>query len=57
MMTLIGRQECRERRCEMTVLAVILTVFLVAMIVDRVMLTDRVHELEMKLRDEHYKED
>lgn len=42
---------------EMTALAVILAVFLVAMIVDRVMLTDRVHELEMKLRNEHYKED
>lgn len=40
----------------MTALAVILAVFLVAMIVDRVMLTDRVHKLEMKLRNEHYKE-
>lgn len=42
---------------EMTALSVTLVVFLVAMIVDRVMLTDRVHELEMKLRNEHYKED
>lgn len=41
---------------EMTALAVILAVFLVALIVDRIMLTDRVHELEMKLRNEHYKE-
>lgn len=39
----------------MAALAVVLAVFLVAMIVDRVMLTDRVHELEMKLRNEHYR--
>ena len=41
----------------MAALVVILAVFLIAMIVDRVMLTDHVHELEMKLRHEHYKED
>lgn len=41
----------------MTALVVILAIFLIAMIVDRVMLTDRVHELEMKLRNEHYKEE
>ena len=41
----------------MAALTVILAVFLIAMIVDRVMLTDRVHELEMKLRHESYKED
>ena len=38
----------------MTALVVILAVFLIAMIVDRVMLTDRVHELEMRLRNENY---
>ena len=41
----------------MAALVVILAIFLIAMIVDRVMLTDRVHELEMKLRNEHYKEE
>ena len=41
----------------MEALTVILAVFLIAMIVDRVMLTDRVHELEMKLRNEHYKKE
>ena len=41
----------------MAALVVILAVFLVALIVDRVMLTDRVHELEMKLRHEHYKKE
>ena len=40
----------------MGALTVILAVFLIAMIVDRVMLTDRVQKLEMKLRNEHYKE-
>lgn len=41
----------------MTTLNVILAVFLVALIVDRVLLSERVHKLEMKLRNEHYKED
>lgn len=40
---------------EMTALNVILAVFLVALIVDRVLLSERVHKLEMKLRNEHYK--
>ena len=41
----------------MAALNVILTTFLIAMIVDRVMLTDRVHKLEMRLRNEHYKKE
>lgn len=41
----------------MAALTVILAVFLIAMIVDRVLLSERVHKLEMKLRNENYKED
>ena len=40
----------------MAALVVILAAFLIAMIVDRVMLTERCHNLEMRLRHEHYKE-
>lgn len=42
---------------EMTALAVVLMVFIIALVVDRVVLSERVHKLEMKLRNEHYKED
>ena len=47
---------------EMTALNVILAVslvalFLVALFVDRVLLSERVHKLEMKLRNEHYKKE
>lgn len=41
----------------MAALTVILAVFLVALIVDRVLLSERVHKLEMKLRNEHYKKE
>ena len=41
----------------MAALNVILTVFLIAMIVDQVVLTDRVHKLEMRLRHDHYKKE
>ena len=41
----------------MAALVVILAVFLIAMIIDRVMITDHVHELEMRLRHEHYKKE
>ena len=41
----------------MAALTVILAVFLVALIVDRVLLSERVHHLEMKLRNEHYKKE
>lgn len=41
----------------MGALVVILAVFLITMIVDRVTLTDRVHELEMRLRHENYKKE
>ena len=41
----------------MGALVVILAAFLIAMIVDRVVLTDRVHKLEMRLRHEHYKKE
>ena len=41
----------------MAALVVILAVFLIAMIIDRVLLSERVHKLEMKLRNESYKED
>ena len=41
----------------MGALVVILAAFPIAMIVDRVMLTDRVHKLEMRLRNEHYKKE
>ncbi|WP_421022323.1 hypothetical protein [Limosilactobacillus fermentum] len=41
----------------MAALAVILTIFIIALIVDRITLSERVHKLEMKLRNEHYKED
>ncbi|WP_262336684.1 hypothetical protein [Limosilactobacillus fermentum] len=40
----------------MAALAVILTTFIIALVVDRVTLSERVHKLEMKLRNEHYKE-
>lgn len=40
----------------MAALAVILTAFIIALVVDRVTLSERVHKLEMKLRNEHYKE-
>ena len=39
----------------MTALAVILMVFIITLVVDRVVLSERVHKLEMKLRNEHYK--
>ena len=41
----------------MGALVVILAAFLIAMIVDRVVLTDRVHKLEMRMRNEHYKKE
>ena len=41
----------------MAALTVILAVFLIAMIVDRVLLSERVHKLEMELRNEHYKKE
>ena len=41
----------------MAALTVILAVFLIAMIVDRVLLSERVHKLEMRLRHEHYKKE
>ncbi len=41
----------------MTALAVILMVFIIALVVDRVTLSERVHRLELKLRNEHYKGD
>ena len=40
----------------MAALVVILTVFVAALVVDRVALSERVHKLEMQLRSEHYKE-
>ncbi|WP_187348104.1 hypothetical protein [Limosilactobacillus fermentum] len=41
----------------MTALNVILAVFMVALIVDQMLLSERVHRLEMKLRNEHYREE
>ncbi|EQC59880.1 hypothetical protein [Limosilactobacillus fermentum] len=41
----------------MAALAVILAVFLIALVVNNVLLTERCHRLEIKLRNEHYKED
>ena len=41
----------------MVALTVILMVFIIALVVDRVALSERVHKLEMQLRNEHYKED
>ena len=41
----------------MGLLLVIMAVFLIALVVNNVLLTDRVHELEMKLRNEHYKKE
>lgn len=38
-------------------LLVIMAVFLIALAVNNVLLTDRVHELEMKLRHESYKKE
>lgn len=40
----------------MAALAVILMVFIIALVVDRVTLSERIHRLELKLRNEHYKE-
>ena len=37
-------------------LLVIMAVFLIALVVNNVLLTERCHRLEMKLRHEHYKE-
>ena len=42
---------------EMGPLLVIMAVFLIALVVNNVLLTERCHRLEMKLRNEHYKED
>ncbi|MEK1416261.1 hypothetical protein HCZ92_01895 [Limosilactobacillus fermentum] len=41
----------------MGLLMVIMAVFLIALVVNNILLTDRVHELEMKLRNEHYREE
>ncbi|MEE6670003.1 hypothetical protein PS385_00450 [Limosilactobacillus fermentum] len=41
----------------MGLLLVIMVVFLIALVVNNVLLTDRVHGLEMKLRNEHYKKE
>lgn len=41
----------------MGALVVILAAFLIAMIVDRVLLSERVHKLEMRLRNENYKKE
>ena len=38
-------------------LLVIIVIFLVALVVNNVLLTERCHHLEMKLRNEHYKGD
>ena len=40
----------------MGLLLIIMSVLSIDMVVNNVLLTDRVHELEMKLRSEHYKE-
>lgn len=41
----------------MRLLLVIMAVFLIALVVNNVLLTERCHRLEMKLRNEHYKEE
>lgn len=38
-------------------LLVIMAVFLIALVVNSVLLTERCHRLKMELRNEHYKED
>ena len=42
---------------EMAALVVILTVFIIALVVDRVALSERVRKLEMRLRHENYKKE
>lgn len=42
---------------QMGPLLVIMAVFLIALVVNNVLLTERCHRMEMKLRNEHYKED
>ena len=37
-------------------LLVIMAVFLIALVVNNVLLTERCHRLELRLRHEHYKE-
>ncbi|WP_260239624.1 hypothetical protein [Limosilactobacillus fermentum] len=39
----------------MTALAVILAVYSIELVFNNVLLTERCHRLEMKLRNEHYK--
>lgn len=41
----------------MASLVVILTAFIIALVVDRVDLSERIHKLEMELRNGHYKKE
>ena len=40
----------------MAAVMVIMAVFLIALVVNNVLLTERCHRLELRLRNEHYKE-
>ena len=41
----------------MASLVVILTAFIIALVVDRIALSERIHKLEMHLSNKHYKGD